>query len=220
MYNIYCITNEVNGKQYIGLTKFDIETRFIQHIKRAASGTTPFILYHAIRKYGTSNFRVNLLEETTDKDREKYYIEKFNTHYLDGVGYNMTYGGDGTSGYSLTVEECEHRRELAKEYHKKKRIGMHGKTHSPETILKMKQSAKLVDRRYLRRGKMSEEAKRRLSLLKKGVKRSPETIQKMRENRKDISGVNNPMYGRKHSQESRNKMRNRIAERKIPASDD
>jgi predicted GIY-YIG superfamily endonuclease len=46
MYKIYLITNLKNNKQYVGITKFSLEERFSQHIKRG------FILTEAIRKYG------------------------------------------------------------------------------------------------------------------------------------------------------------------------
>lgn len=48
---IYKITNNINGKIYIGQTKTSIERRFISH-KSAARRGINYILYKAIRKYG------------------------------------------------------------------------------------------------------------------------------------------------------------------------
>jgi predicted GIY-YIG superfamily endonuclease len=46
MYKIYLIANIKNKKQYVGITKFSIEERFSQHVKRG------FLLTEAIQKYG------------------------------------------------------------------------------------------------------------------------------------------------------------------------
>ena len=49
MYKVYLIANIENKKQYVGITKFSIEERFLQHTKRG------FLLTEAIEKYGEQN---------------------------------------------------------------------------------------------------------------------------------------------------------------------
>lgn len=95
---IYKITNEVNGKVYIGKTVLTVQKRWNQHcsdcgkeekIKRP--------LYAAMRKYGIENFRVEQIEECTEdvlSDRERYWIEAYSSFKN---GYNATLGGDGKS---------------------------------------------------------------------------------------------------------------------------
>ena len=88
---IYKITNKVNGKSYIGQTRYTIEFRWRQHLHK--KDNTYF--HNAIRKYGADNFIVEKLEECNIEDlneREIYYIAKYNT-FKDG--YNLTIGGDG-----------------------------------------------------------------------------------------------------------------------------
>lgn len=88
---IYKITNKVNGKSYIGQTRYTIEFRWRQHIHK--KDNTYF--HNAIKKYGVDNFIVEKLEECNIEDlneREIYYIAKYNT-FKDG--YNSTIGGDG-----------------------------------------------------------------------------------------------------------------------------
>lgn len=56
--SIYKITNLINGKVYIGQTTQPIEKRFKSHCYK--DGCTK--LYNAMKKYGKSNFSIELLE--------------------------------------------------------------------------------------------------------------------------------------------------------------
>ena len=93
---IYVITNDVNGKQYIGKTDKTILERFKEHIKDSRKiqvQNRP--LYRAIKKYGIEHFHITQLEECSSEnapDREVYWIEKLQTYKN---GYNATRGGDG-----------------------------------------------------------------------------------------------------------------------------
>lgn len=94
--NIYCITNLINNKKYIGKTLNSIEKRFKEHYQdsqRERFEKRP--LYDAINKYGIENFKINLIEECNYKilaEREKYWIQYYDTY---NNGYNATLGGDG-----------------------------------------------------------------------------------------------------------------------------
>lgn len=88
---IYKITNKVNGKSYIGQTRYTVEFRWRQHQHKKDN----VYFHNAIHKYGVENFLVETLEECDYKDlnsREIFYIAKYNT-FKDG--YNLTIGGDG-----------------------------------------------------------------------------------------------------------------------------
>lgn len=91
---IYQITNDVNGKIYIGKTEFSIEKRFKEHCAdafRDRNEKRP--LYAAMRKYGIEHFHIELLEETDNpNERETYWIEQKHSFKH---GYNATMGGDG-----------------------------------------------------------------------------------------------------------------------------
>ena len=91
---IYVITNDVNGKQYVGQTARSIEDRFKEHLKD--SQTHDYPLYKAMQKYGIEHFSVKQLEECSTEeldDKEIFWIKKLNTYY---EGYNATLGGEGT----------------------------------------------------------------------------------------------------------------------------
>ena len=81
---IYKITNNVNGKVYIGQTIQTIKERFYQHCATKCSDSVLNMAIHkAIKKYGKSNFTIEVIEEV-DKDslndREKFWIEYYNSY--------------------------------------------------------------------------------------------------------------------------------------------
>lgn len=97
---IYKITNNINGKIYIGKTIRSPEARWNEHMRNALSEqdryNTP--LYLAMRKHGIKNFNFEIIEQNISEDkineREKYYINYFHTTSHEN-GYNITLGGDG-----------------------------------------------------------------------------------------------------------------------------
>lgn len=108
MHYIYCLTNQINGKKYIGRTN-DIRRRMTQHKNDsfnpncARKYDTP--LAHAIRKYGWEAFNMEVLQQNEDKDiinqSEQEYILLYDT-YSSG-GYNASIGGEfGAAGREYT----------------------------------------------------------------------------------------------------------------------
>lgn len=66
---IYVITNDINGKQYVGKTNNTIEKRFQEHIrdsKRRKCEKRP--LYSAMNKYGIEHFSIAILEECSAEE--------------------------------------------------------------------------------------------------------------------------------------------------------
>jgi group I intron endonuclease len=209
MYKIYLITNIENKKQYVGITKFSIEERFSQHIKRG------FLLTEAIQKYGQKNFSVKIIEEVESAERayelEIFYIQEYNTKVPNG--YNLTDGGDGIFGWKASEEYRQECSERLKLLHKEKKVGMYGKTHSEETKKKMSDASKGKAKPWLVSVKKSEETKEKIRQKNLGKNLSEETRKKISENHHDISGKNNPMYGKTHSPETIEKLRERAKNR-------
>ena len=124
-----------NGKYYIGLTTTSLGQRQKEHNSCAKNGNTK-CLYNALRKYEmVDNFELieidtsDTLEELCEK--EIGYILKYNSYYMNKNGYNMTYGGEGTTGYVYTEDVKQKMSEIAKK-----------RFENPEAILKNSEAIK------------------------------------------------------------------------------
>ena len=91
---IYKITNTINGKYYIGQTIQNVKERFYQHCAtKCSKAVSNMAIHRAIKKYGKSNFTVEVIEEIDSanlNDRERYWIKYYNSY---NNGYNSTKGG-------------------------------------------------------------------------------------------------------------------------------
>ena len=104
---IYKITNTINSKSYIGQTIQNVKERFYQHCAtKCSKAVSNMAIHRAIKKYGKSNFTVEVIEEidsTNLNDMERYWIKYYNSY---NNGYNSTKGGqDGCKPFKdLNVE--------------------------------------------------------------------------------------------------------------------
>lgn len=134
MWFLYTITNEVNGKQYVGIANRPAR-RWIEH----KSGHGSKLIAQAIKKYGLENLKFDVLYEGCEIDIKRLEIDLIRQWGTKAPGgYNLTDGGEGTTGW-------KHSKETRKEMSKSRtgsRNGMYGKKHGKETRDKMSQRAK------------------------------------------------------------------------------
>lgn len=65
---IYSITNTINKKAYVGLTRKNNPTdRWKEHVRNAKANVLNYPLYLAMRRYGVHNFRFKILEECEER---------------------------------------------------------------------------------------------------------------------------------------------------------
>jgi len=95
IYSIYRLTSTTSNKFYIGYTQFSVQKRFKEHCNLAKTRPTTH-LHKAINKYGKSDFIVECLYQSKNKDdilsKEEYFIREYNSI---SESYNMTTGGEG-----------------------------------------------------------------------------------------------------------------------------
>lgn len=147
---IYCYTNLLNNKKYVGQTIRTLKQRHSEHISDSYKNTTKkynLPIHCAIRKYGIENFSLELLiTDCVDYDSlnkyERYFINKFKTNDRS-LGYNIADGGkNGNSTFGKTEEEIKEWRRKINEHRdiKSEKNPMYGKHHTEETKEKIKNS--------------------------------------------------------------------------------
>ncbi len=124
---VYCVTNKVNGKRYVGKTIGTVERRWILHVSEAKNTNKRRAILCAIRKYGRESFEHEVLQECSTSEEltlaEITWIAKLKTTDSKN-GYNETAGGEG-----LSMPTDETKKKMS-EAHK-------GKTASFETKARM-----------------------------------------------------------------------------------
>lgn len=96
------ITKYDYDKYYVGITCYkNINQRW-----RKGNGYREGVFCRAIQKYGWDNIEhyiiASNLTEYEAKNMEKELIRQLHSHVNEKHGYNLTYGGDGISGYKHT----------------------------------------------------------------------------------------------------------------------
>ena len=97
---VYCIESP-SGKRYIGISERVLAKRIKDRLKLSVGTRSNKAIHRAIQKYGIDQMIVSVLAEGLLGDdlyeAEKYFIRELNT--LGSNGYNMTEGGEGTTGW-------------------------------------------------------------------------------------------------------------------------
>lgn len=233
IYTIYKATNKINGKSYIGFDS-NYPKRKMEHKNSYSNGKEVF--YFAIRKYGWDNFSWEILYQSKDsyytKDiMENYFIVENRTyiHFDNSQGYNMTLGGDGTLGNKKTSKTKEKTKQtnlkifgfeyasqspIIKEKKKETALKNWGYEHPlqvPELIEKRKQTS-------IEKYNVDNPAKQKVNCRFCGkyctigheifCECNPERVIPY-----DRSGKNNPRYGIKVSEETKEKQRNKLCKK-------
>lgn len=104
-FTAYMITNQINGKVYIGVTSRTIEQRFLEHIAESKRTRRVCAIHLAIRKYGEHQFKIVEIACAFSRedlsDLERVLIRERGTNAPNG--YNLTMGGDGVLGLSVEI---------------------------------------------------------------------------------------------------------------------
>lgn len=201
MYKLYQITNTVNGKSYVGVTKLSIEKRWEIHKSNAKNPKYP--LYHAMAKYGYEAFTIHLLEENKDRkyisSLEEPTIQKLKTHITQN-GYNVAkggYGGDlGPEAYAKRIETIKnYSPEKQAAYKEKLHQRNLGKTKYTDSG-RLSQSEKIKGNKFRQGVPHNDDAKSKISIGNKGKKRS-EIARQNYSNSAKLRGAGKHLQGKK-----------------------
>jgi group I intron endonuclease len=214
---IYKATNLINGKCYVGKTTKTLEERIKGHFDIVRYKKPSYYFHKALLKYGDENFKWEILCSCDDElllnIRETMKIIVEHSHVSEN-GYNMTWGGEGVSGYKFT----DNQKKKMSESHKGQIPWMSGRKHTEETRRKIKEAVnrnrkEISDETRLKLSKSSkgrkhsDETKRKISEYRKGKKLSEETRKKISESNKDLlKGDKHFNYGKHLSEETRKKI--------------
>lgn len=203
------ITNTVyihifpNGKRYVGVTQQKLIYRWGN-----GSGYAGTVVGRAIKKYGWENIKHEIMFENLSREmafeKEILLIKLYNTNNIK-YGYNITSGGMGSHGLSVSKET---RKKLSNSNKGQKRneafckrlseVNL-GKKHSEETKNKISLAIK---KQLLDGPRITEQGRRRLSEIHKGHKYNLGRIHSEEHNKK----ISKALIGIKRSEDTRGKM--------------
>jgi group I intron endonuclease len=207
MFKIYKITNNSNGKVYIGKTIWAVERRWKMHIWYALRGSDLY-LSNAIRKHGVESFDRKTIDYAESEDEinvlEKLYIGIFQS-YRPENGYNLTHGGDGTIPNEATIQRMKER---APWKNKKMPLEIRQKMSASRKGIKFSNEHKQRIGNAHRGKIVSEETREKLRQANLGKKASEESKKKMSRpgSLNPMFGVPSPMKGKPVSIETRDKI--------------
>lgn len=191
---IYCITNLINNKKYVGQTiNTNLKKRWGEH----SGPSRETMMSRAIQKYGKENFYIEQIDSATTLEelnlKEILWIDYLDTYISFGKGYNVSFGG---KGFGSLPEEIKKKISASKlgiprseETKLKMSIGNKGRKASDEVRRKMSIAQK---KRIERTGKIpcSEETKKKISIANKGRPSPQRGIPLSDETKKKISIAN------------------------------
>jgi len=93
---VYKITNTINGKCYVGMSRQTLNQRWSNHLQNYRSSKRGSRLYAALSKYGPDAFTREIIAYASSEDElrslETSYIIQFDSY---NNGYNCNLGGAG-----------------------------------------------------------------------------------------------------------------------------
>lgn len=176
-YIVYVHKNNINGKMYFGITKQSLDERWRKDGKGYLYSCDT-VFGRAIKKYGWDNFTHKILYKNFTKEeaiwKEKFLIKIFHTYIHDAKcnGYNMTTGGEGSSG----AKPSEETKQKMRDAHKNRVY------QSPSLETRRKLSQSLKGRPSPNKGKtLSQETIDKMIKSRTGLKRTEEFKKKQSE---------------------------------------
>lgn len=232
---IYKIICTINNKFYIGSSN-NCNKRFKRHLNELnKKNHTNIHLQRCYNLYGESCFKLEIIENIEDKNADLLLIEQIwlNKYYDGGKQcFNINNLATKPPKAIFGWKHSDETKAYLSEIHLGKKLSEeHKKNISKSTINKSKKPCSIEHKEKISKSnqgkKISIETKEKISKTMTGVNKSDlhkENMSKMftqeRKNnmskriKETQSGINNPMYGKKHSEETKEKIRQSHLKRK------
>lgn len=187
---VYLLTNNVNGKKYVGITSRSFTQRWQEHQWNSTQPNPSSAVARAIKKYGADNFASEILEECATYSEaqlfERLYVNELDTF---ATGYNLTLGGEGALGFRHTDQSIAQ---------------MKAREFSDETRKKISERSK-GNTKWL--GKThTEDAKDKISKFKKRWWATLTDSERQKHSRRISSFAGQSFKGKSHTTESKQKI--------------
>jgi group I intron endonuclease len=226
---IYKTTNTTNNKIYIGISC----KNSCKNTNYIGSGKA---LKRAVKKYGKENFTKEIIVESVFfkyydlQALEIYFIALFNSTNKD-IGYNISQGGDGNFGEANGMFGKNHSKESIKSMvEKRKSRSLEDPTYGKMSEYSLKKFSKFVAERNRTSPTLpnghTEDSKKKISetttrMLASGeITRNYATFSEERKQEwsERFSGEGNPFYGKTHSEDTKEKIRQSMRNNQPPAN--
>lgn len=210
---IYKIANSINGKFYIGSTK-NFRSRKASHLNKLRKNKHDNIhLQRSWNKHGENSFEFCIVEETNNLFvREQYYLDTLKPAFNIGL---QACGGDNLTKHprrmaiirkitKSIVRRMKNRTPEERLALSEKMMGKNNPNYGNKwsTALR-KKVGKIVKERYKKYG-TSQEVRDKMSSAQKRIWANPEYKARISKNRE---GNGNHFYGKRHSKDSKQRMR-------------
>lgn len=227
---IYKIINKINQKYYLGSSK-NIEKRWDRHISDLKNQRHhSILLQRSWNKYGEENFDFTIIEVIDENQiliREQELLEQ-ETPYNPKIGFNI--GTQATGGDNLTHNP--NKQQIIENISKAVKKRYENET-SEQKLIRCENIKGSKNPNYGNRWNDTQRSK--MSKRRQGSKASQQTRDKIGKNSKEqwqkpgfkqkrienSMGSKNPFFGKKHTQETKNKSSEKALDRfsKMNASD-
>lgn len=203
MFTVYCHVNKINGKRYVGITGRSVEKRWLNG--KGYQYNAHF--NNAIKKYGWDNFEHQIIaKDLTKREAEEMEIKLIKEWNLQdcNLGYNLADGGNIINDSTKKkISQSLQGHKISDETRDKIRKTLKGRPANPKVVEKLAA--------YRKGRSLSEEHKRKIAQSERGKKLSDETKEKLR-----MAAMGNTnMLGKKHSEETRRKMSEKVKKRRV-----
>ena len=120
---IYLFTSP-STRQYIGKSTVNLSEKKRMYMAATSRNGNSRLIINALRKYGWENMQFTVIDQNDEwtslelNEHECFYIKKYNTHFLEGSGYNMTFGGDGFDSDTARIHALQYHEDMTEEQRK------------------------------------------------------------------------------------------------------